>query len=314
MQNTTCNQPETETHLTFLTIGLRCLKLLLLLVLTFVPLTASAQNEKPIEPNSTAPNNIKDTSKVGGSAPAVNTRASQSLIDTRFAEDPRLLKILGPYRAPVRALEVVIGRLDGNLQKGGIGAGSLGNFVTDGLRAEASRSLRRQVQLTVTNSGGLRKNTIGEGKLRVRDIYELLPFENALIQIDLTGDQVLKLLAAVVANRDAQSGARITYRIGQDKRPELLSVKLVDPKGREIAIDPKAIYSIVTIDYLYGLGSGRYSILREGKNMKPLGITIREALLRYVKSQSAARRPVRAKLDDRFIEANPTHSKDTIPQ
>jgi 2',3'-cyclic-nucleotide 2'-phosphodiesterase (5'-nucleotidase family) len=313
MQNTTCNNPERESRLTFSTISARWRRLLLLLVVTLLSSTASAQNDKVIEACSATPNKIKASSKFGDAIPAVNANASQTLVDTHIPDDPRLLKILRPYRAPVRALEVVIGRLDGDLRKVGIGGGSLGNFVTDGLRAQASRSLGKQVRLFVTNSGGLRKNTIGEGKLRVRDIYELLPFENALIQIDLTGEQVLKLLAAVVANRDAQSGARITFRLGQDNRPELVSASFVDPQGREKAIDPKAIYSIVTIDYLYGLGGGRYSILREGKNMKPLGITMRNALLSYVKSQSAAGRPVRAKIDNRFIDVNPTPLKETTP-
>jgi hypothetical protein len=117
----------------------------------------------------------------------------------------------------------------------------------------------------------------------------------------------------VVANRDAQSGARITFRLGKDNRPELVSASFVDPRGREKAIDPKAIYSVVTIDYLYGLGGGRYSILREGRKMKPLGITMRDALLRYVKSQSAAGRPVRARLDGRFIDVDPTPASGTSP-
>jgi len=312
MQNTIGNQ-QTKPPLAFFAISARWLRLLLLLVLTLLSSTASAQNDKAIEARSVTPSKVKGSLKVGEATPAVEANASQTLIDTRIPDDPRLVRILGPYRAPVRALQVVIGRLDGNLLKGRIGAGSLGNFVTDGLRAQASRSLGKQVPLFVTNSGGLRKNTIGEGKLRVGDIYELLPFENALIQVDLTGEQVLKLLASVVANRDAQSGARITFRLGKDDRPELVSASFVDPRGREKAIDPKAIYSLVTIDYLYGLGGGRYSTLREGKNMKPLGITMRDALLRYVKSQSAAGRPVRAKLDNRFIDMNPAPSKETTP-
>jgi len=291
MQNTIGNQ-QTKPPLAFFAISARWLRLLLLLVLTLLSSTASAQNDKAIEARSVTPSKVKGSLKVGEATPAVEANASQTLIDTRIPDDPRLVRILGPYRAPVRALQVVIGRLDGNLLKGRIGAGSLGNFVTDGLRAQASRSLGKQVPLFVTNSGGLRKNTIGEGKLRVSDIYELLPFENALIQVDLTGEQVLKLLASMMANRDAQSGARITFRLGKDERPELVSASFVDPRGREKAIDPKAIYSVVTIDYLYGLGGGRYSTLREGKNMKPLGITMRDALLRYVKSQSAAGRPV----------------------
>ena len=44
-------------------------------------------------------------------------------------------------------------------------------------------------------------------------------------------------------------------------------------------IDPSAMYTIVTIDYLVNVGGDRYGILREGKNTKALGITLRDTLL-----------------------------------
>ena len=98
--------------------------------------------------------------------------------------------MLKPYSGKVRALNVVIGKLDGELRKSGVGAGSLGNFVTDGIRSQASAKLGKPVLLAVTNSGGLRKNTIAAGELRASDIFELMPFENALIQVDLTGEDL----------------------------------------------------------------------------------------------------------------------------
>src|SRR6185436_20401393 len=123
----------------------------------------------------------------------------------------------------------VVGKLKGDLKKGGVGAGSLGNFVTDGIRAEASKKLGKPILLAVTNGGGLRKNTISEGELRLRDVFELLPFENALVSFDLTGDQVLELLRVVLSHRDAQSGMRIKYRINSDKKSEVVSARfLVD--------------------------------------------------------------------------------------
>jgi 2',3'-cyclic-nucleotide 2'-phosphodiesterase (5'-nucleotidase family) len=217
--------------------------------------------------------------------------------------------MLEPYSAKVRALEVVIGRLEGELNKAPVGAGTLGHFVADGIRAHSSARLGRPVLLAVTNNGGLRKNTISPGELRAADIFELLPFENALIEIDLTGAQLLKLLSVVTTGRDAQSGARIKYRLNAENRPELVSGVLVDKDGGEIPIDPKATYPIVTIDYLLKLASGSYSILQEGKNVKPLGVTIRDAIMDYVKAESAAGRPIKARLDDRFTLVNPDESK-----
>ena len=232
------------------------------------------------------------------------SRTGQTLIDARIPDDPAVERMLKPYSGKVRALNVVIGRLEGELRKGGIGAGSLGNFAADAIRTQASAKLGRAVQLAITNSGGLRKNTIAAGELRASDIFELMPFENALVQIDLTGEQVLKLLTVVLEARDAQSGARVHYRMNGDK-PELVSAKLVDSRGQETEIDPRATYSIVTIDYLLNLASGRYTILQSGKNPKPLGITLRDSTMNYVKAETAAGRPIRATLDTRFVNVNP---------
>lgn len=232
------------------------------------------------------------------------TKTGQAIVDAKIPDDLAVERMLKPYSGKVRALNVVIGKLDGELRKGGVGAGSLGNFATDGIRSQASLKLGKRVPLAVTNSGGLRKNTIAAGELRASDIFELMPFENALVQIDLTGDQVLQLLAVVLEARDAQSGARVRYRMNGDK-PELVSAKLVDNTGQETDIDPNATYSIVTIDYLLNLASGRYSILQRGKNPTPLGLTLRDAQMNYVKAETAAGRQIHATVDRRFVNVNP---------
>jgi 2',3'-cyclic-nucleotide 2'-phosphodiesterase (5'-nucleotidase family) len=214
--------------------------------------------------------------------------------------------MLAPYAPRVRELETVIGKLKGELRKGGIGAGSLGNFVTDGILTEARLKLGNSVNLAVTNAGGLRKTTIAEGDLRQRDIFELLPFENALVEFDMTGAQVLTLLKQVVSHRDAQAGARIKYVNDADNRPQLDSVRLLID-GQEKEIDPNAIYKVICIDYLWkrtGTVSeteGNYSVLGQAKKIEPLGLTIRDAIIDYVKRESAAGRDIKPNLDGRFL-------------
>ena len=232
------------------------------------------------------------------------TRTGQTIVDAKIPDDAAVERMLKPYAGKVRALNVVIGKLDGELRKGGIGAGNLGNFATDAIRSQASAKLGRRIPVAITNSGGLRKNTIAPGELRASDIFELMPFENSLVQIDLTGEQLLQLLKVVLEARDAQSGAKIQYRMNADK-PELVSAKLLDDQGRETDIDPRATYSIVTIDYLLNLASGRYTLLQRGKNPTPLGVTLRDATMNYVKAENAAGRAIKATLDSRFMNLNP---------
>jgi 2',3'-cyclic-nucleotide 2'-phosphodiesterase (5'-nucleotidase family) len=283
-------------------------QLLLLLLLLVGPPRALAQQPAPktarpaVQPQAVAP-------------VTVPARVTETLIDSKIPNDPAVDKMVAVYSPKVNELEVVLGRLRGELKKGGTGSGSLGNFITDGMRAQASLKSGKPVAVALMNSGGIRRNNIGEGELKARDVFELLPFENALLTLDLTGEQLMKLLQMVIAKREAQSGARIVYKINADKSSELEGAKLREVSG-EKDIDPTATYTITTIDYLYRVGGTTYGILREGKNVKELGITLRDAIINYVKSETAAGREITPSLDGRFVfdRANSAPKAEVPPQ
>ncbi|HEX5602981.1 MAG TPA: 5'-nucleotidase C-terminal domain-containing protein [Pyrinomonadaceae bacterium] len=255
------------------------------LTLLAVPAFGQATAIQPCQPTTTPP------------------RARLLTVDASVPADPDVEKIIAPYREKVSELSKVIGRLEGGLAKKGVGAGTLGNFVSDGMRAQAKAKLGKPVTLAIMNSGGLRKNDIAAGDLRASDIFELLPFENALVALDVTGAQLLKIIE--VATKDAQSGARIQFKYNDRDRPEFISAKLVDENGNEQEIDPNKTYTIVTLDYLLRLNSGAYAILKEAKSDAPLNITLRDAVMNYVKSETAAGRPIRAAVDNRFVQVGP---------
>jgi 2',3'-cyclic-nucleotide 2'-phosphodiesterase (5'-nucleotidase family) len=273
----------------------------LLLVFALGVFAAPSLAQTVIEPCPATP----ETAKPAITAPVtkVGTRAKQTTVDASIPDDPAVEKMLAPYSEKVRALSLVIGKLDGVLKKDGAGGGSLGNFVTDGMRAQAKAKLGKPITLAITNVGGLRKNEISAGELRASDIFELLPFENALVALEVNGTQLLKIIQ--VATRDAQSGARIHFKWNDQNRAEFLSGKLVDDNGREQEIDPEKIYTIVTIDYLLNLNSGPYALLQEAKSTTPLNLTLRDSIIDYVKAETAAGREIRSQLDGRFVRVGP---------
>jgi 2',3'-cyclic-nucleotide 2'-phosphodiesterase (5'-nucleotidase family) len=248
-------------------------------------------------------------------APAdIRATVTESPVDSSVADDPAVDLMLTAYSPKVRALNAVIGKLKGDLRKGAVGAGTLGNFAADGIRAETSKKLGKPIVLAVTNGGGLRKNVIAEGDLTLRDIFELLPFENALVAFDLTGAQLLDLLRVVVSKRDAQSGARITYRMAANKPPELLKARLLID-GVEQDIDPAVTYTVISIDYLLNVTGGDYAtVLKQARNTRPLGLTIRDAITNYVKEETAAGREIKSTLDGRFILDKATSPAPEVPQ
>ena len=278
-------------------ITLRALVLLAALVLCVSPSLA----QTPIEPCPEDP--AKPAIKTAPAPIKTSATATQTVVDAGIPDDPAVEKMLGPYSGKVRALDVVVGRLDTTLKKDGAGGGSLGNFVTDGMRAQAQAKLGKPVTLAIMNAGGLRKNEISPGELRAADIFELLPFENALIVLEVNGAQLAKLLQVVT--RDAPAGARIHFKWTDQNRAEFISGKLVDENGHEQEIDPQKTYTIVTIDYLVKLGGGSYALLQEAKTNTPLDITLRQSIIDYVKAETAAGRNIKAHVDNRFVQVGP---------
>jgi 2',3'-cyclic-nucleotide 2'-phosphodiesterase (5'-nucleotidase family) len=233
----------------------------------------------------------------------IRVRSSQTAIDSTIPAAESVEKMLEPYSGKVRALSTVIGHLDGPLKKDEVGAGSLGQFVTDGITTYVKTKIRKPIALTIMNAGGLRKNEIAAGEVRAADIFELLPFENALVAVDVRGEDLLKVLPALA--RDAQAGLRIQYKWNDRNRPEFISAKLLDENGKEHEIEPDKIYTIITIDYLLRLAGGAYAVLKEAKSSTPLNVTLRAAMMEYVKSETAAGRKLRSRVDGRYVQVGP---------
>ena len=247
--------------------------------------------------------------KPGSTQQQPRTQASLLPVDESVPADKDVEKMLAPYSEKVSELSRVIGRLEGNLSKKGVGGGSLGYFVTNGIRAQAETKLGKPVTLAIMNVGGLRKNEISAGELKASDIFELLPFENALVALELTGTQLSQLLQVVP--RDAQVGARIEFKWNDRNRAEYISAKLIDANGKEQDVDPQKIYTVVTIDYLLQVAGGPYAILKEAKSATPLNMTLRDAIMNYVKSETAAGRPIRSAIDGRFVQIGPDPKSTT---
>jgi hypothetical protein len=260
--------------------------------------TGEAARPSPVRPSPAASEKPAPPSVSGAPEENPSPHASERLVDDATKDDATLDGMLAPYRARLRALDAVIGQLSGDLGKKGMGGGSLGNFVTDAIKSRVEVVLGKTVPIALTNTGGLRKDPIIAGELRVRDIFELLPFENALVTIDLTGAQLQQFMEIVTTHRDAQSGAVIKYRVNAENKNEVTDIQLLSARSQPI--DPSLFYTIVTTDYLVKRG-GDYAILQQGKNLHPVGITLRDAVIDYVKAESAAGRALKPALDHRFV-------------
>lgn len=169
----------------------------------------------------------------------------------------------------------------------------LSNLVADVYRTEASEILGFEVDVAVTNMGGIRSE-LPKGEITVRKIFELMPFENELVVLWLKGDQLLELLHFFASIKgQGVSGLRMEIKDGQ-----AINVLI----GNQ-PIEAEKTYSIATNDYLAGGNDGMIQLARAQK-MQTTGLKVREIFLDYVKKQTMLGKPLQSSLDGRITLIN----------
>ncbi len=152
-------------------------------------------------------------------------------------------------------LNVVVGQtsvvLDGERDDVRTGETNLGNLITDSMLDVTG------ADIAVTNGGGIRAS-IPVGDITVGDIITVLPFGNIIVTKDMTGQDIVDILAYGVSSYPDASGkmphvAGVTFDINTSVagNPVVQNI-LVD--GVPIVLD--AIYTVATNDFLAAGGDG----------------------------------------------------------
>lgn len=128
---------------------------------------------------------------------------------------------------------------------------NLGNLIADIMRQASG------ADVAIINGGGIRTG-IKKGKVKVSDIYSVLPFDNYIVAIKLTGRQIREALEHGVsaieedAGRFPQvSGLTFSYSRSAERGSR---VKEVSVSGKQI--EPDKEYTVATNDFLAAGGDG----------------------------------------------------------
>lgn len=127
----------------------------------------------------------------------------------------------------------------------------LSNFLTDLLLKSAKYYCKKneldiKPQIALFNHGGIRAS-IPKGEIRIRNAYEIMPFENEMVMVLLTGKQVI-ILADYIATRKGEGVAGISFGMMTDKA--------IDIKIQGMKVDENKHYWLVTNDYIANGGDG----------------------------------------------------------
>ncbi len=138
---------------------------------------------------------------------------------------------------------------------------ALGELVADALLDYGRREGWRS-DLAFYNAAGIRAS-IPRGDVTYERLAEVLPFQDTVVSVDLTGAQLREVFEGMAgaAGRLFVSGATLAYRS---------SARVGDRVARATIagqpLDPGRVYHVATVDYLQGGGDG-HTVFTQGSNV-----------------------------------------------
>ena len=159
------------------------------------------------------------------------------------------------------------------------------NWASDALFEMAKQLCPERVDMAVVNIGGMRCNW-GAGDITFRHVFELMPFDNELVVLTMSGKEILAL-CDVFAQSGGQgvAGLRMSASKGT-----LKSAKIA---GKDIV--PEAYYTVATSDYL-SQGNDGMTPLKNYETMWKSERKIRDLYIEYIQQVKT----VEAKVDGRM--------------
>ncbi len=166
------------------------------------------------------------------------------------------------------------------------GESLLGNFVADAIQQKAQKLTSAKVDMGAVNNGGLR-SPLPKGKITVGHVFELMPFENELVLVELSGKQMKEYF---------------NYQIG--KKLHISNTK-VKAKGKYLSeayingnpLDTNQTYTIAMSDYM---ASSEPAFIKAVKQTK-LNLKLRDLLIQYFEEHTALKDTIQPTISGRLI-------------
>jgi 2',3'-cyclic-nucleotide 2'-phosphodiesterase/3'-nucleotidase len=202
--------------------------------------------------------------------------SSTRLVDT-FADevtpDSTWVARMARWNAAVAPIaSVVIAQAARPMGRSRGGDGAVGSLVADAMRAAA------QADIAMQNTGGLRAD-LPQGPITRGGIYEVMPFDNTIIVLDLSATDVRRALEqSLEYGRITQvSGIRYGYDRSQPRNHRV--VLLTDSSG--VALDTTRTYRVAVNDFM-ATGGDNYDVLSAAPHREDLVILVRNAIEEFI--------------------------------
>ncbi|MBP2634984.1 MAG: 5-nucleotidase [Firmicutes bacterium] len=193
--------------------------------------------------------------------------------------------------APVK--NKVLGNTTSGLEHEKFTHSVLGQWVADTMRHQA------KADIAFENGGGLRTG-IPAGTITLGTLYQVVPFDNTLVTVELTGQQVVEVLAHGIYNKQIGmvqfSGIQVEYDISLPAAKKIVKVTLPDGSNLNLT----KTYKVVTNDFMAQGGDG-FTMFSQGQHLLDTQIPLRDCLVETIVRD----KQINHTLDQRFREVVP---------
>ena len=172
---------------------------------------------------------------------------------------------------------------------------SAGNLLADIILKQANPIFKsrtgKNIDFVLLNHGGIR-SVVSKGNVSARTAYEVMPFENSIVVVELSGKSVLKMVDFLMSSNRAHpiGGLQIIL----DKNDSLKSLLI-----QGSVFDENKNYFIASSNYLV-TGGDNMNFFKEMLGATDTEYLIRNAMIDYFMKVDT----VSAKVDDRFYKTN----------
>jgi 5'-nucleotidase len=222
-------------------------------------------------------------------------------------DDPAFVPVFEKYKDLIEKLAVRVGatsvELDALSHSVRTKETNIGNFIADAYRKAAG------ADVALVNGGSIRADlTYSPGPLTMRDVLSMLPFNNPIVKVEVTGKLLADILEHSVARsaEDNEPGrfpqiSGMSFKFDTRKLPgQRVSEIMVG--GRPL--DEKKTYTVATSDFLVSRGGDGYTMFKNAKILIPADKAQKDSDVFELAIRSAANSTISPSLEGRIIRIN----------
>lgn len=219
-------------------------------------------------------------------------------------DDPQFAPVFDKYKDLIEKLAVKVGatsvELDALSESARTKETNIGNFIADAYRNAVG------ADVALVNGGSIRADlTYNPGPVTKRDVLSMLPFNNPVVKVEVTGKLLADILEHGVARsaEDKEPGrfpqvSGMSFKFDTGKLPgQRVSNIMVGGKP----LDEKKTYTLATSDFLVTNGGDGYTMFKSAKVLIPAEKAQKDSELFERAIKSAPNATISPRLEGRIV-------------